>query len=228
MIMWQLFKSLSEYSKFILIASMSVVTMVSAVFVFIGGRDLDHSIPAYRSTLFAATAVVWLYSILNLHKEKRDRFHTLLPISVKQIGMVRVFFLITFWMALLVMFFLSNLIIGNTQSFSILFWDVMSLTGFVLMVNAAPFLHRDLTHIFLKKFHRFLLMIVYVILVILGYILFIVFIIPLENYSALGDVVVFIQETVLSPGGGCIFLFVGLTMTYLSIMLFSRRELYTE
>jgi len=196
--------------------------IVTVTFCILGGKDLDKSLPAFRSTLVSATAVLWLYLILVLHKEKRDRLHALLPIPLKQMGMARVFVLFGFWMILLVLFLLTNIIIGNTSSFSTIFWEFMSLTGFIFMVNSAPFIHRDLTFIFLKKYQRFLLTILYIIFVMIGYILFIVFVIPLGNYGSLYGVDEFIRLHLLSPRGAVIFLATGICFTYLSIKFFSR------
>lgn len=226
--MWRLLKSLSQYCGFIIVAGLTVVGIVTVFFLVLGGSDFDNSVPAYRSVLMAATALVWLYSFLMLHKEKRDRFHILLPIPVRQIGVVRVVFLIGFWTTILLVFILSNVVVGNLQNNPTLIWNVVSLTGFVFAVNSAPYLQRDLTNMFTSKGQRFFLSVVWVILVTIGYVLFVLLIMPVESFGSLAVVKEFITMNIITPGGAFLFFLLGLGLSILSIVLYGRRQLYIE
>lgn len=226
--MWRLLKSLSHYCRFILVAGLTVVGIVTVFFIILGRNDFDKSVPAYRSVLMAATALVWLYSVLMIHKEKRDRFHLLLPVSVRQIGLVRVIFLIGFWTTILLVFILSNVFVGNLQNNPTLIWNAVSLTGFVLVVNSALYLQRDLTNIFTSKGQRFLLSVVWVILVTIGYVLFVLLVMPVESFGSLDVVKEFFTMNFITPGGAFLTFLMGLGLTILSIVLFGRRKLYIE
>jgi hypothetical protein len=226
--MWLLLKSLSQYCGFVVIAGLTVVGIVTVFFLVLGGSDFDKSVPAYRSVLMAATALVWLYSVLMLHKEKIDRFHILLPISVRQIGVVRVILLIGFWTTILLVFILSNVVVGNLQNNPALIWNALSLTGFVLVVNSVPYLQRDLANIFTSKGQRFVLSVVWVILVMIGYVLFVLLVMPVESFGSLDVAKEFITMNIITPGGAFLFFLLGLGLTILTIVLFGKRQLYIE
>ena len=109
-------------------------------------------------------------------------------------------------------------------------WDTLSLTGFILIINAYAFIQRDIYFYFQGRYKKLLVSVLYVIMIITGYFLFYVLFLPTIPYFDF-----FIRFEPLkeefsnfpsSPLGAVIFIFLGLGFSYLSVVTFIRRRTY--
>jgi len=148
--MWKILKAQIQYNKIILIISYLIFLSVYVSFVVQGWQELDNSFPALRAVLMAMTAMLFLFSIIKLHREKRDRFHHILTLNIWQLGISRVLQIMAFWFSLLILVLFAFVLRPSIFDPKIL-WDLLSLTGFVMVLNAAPFIYRDLSYCFHAK-----------------------------------------------------------------------------
>ncbi len=225
---WNLIKSEFAYYKYLLIFLSMFFFIVSIVFLMWGAKDLEDSVPAYQMSLIAVFLVVWGFRFTILQKEKRDRIHKSLPLSDGTIACYRVFSLPLYWLLLSIIFILCNLLVQGIMGIFPLFWFLLSLTGFILAINAAPLLQRDLQHIFMAKYQRSLIALVWACLFVSFYLIFYFLIIPLKNFGLFSDQKVYFQESMSSADYSLAFLCVGLLMSFVNVLLFKKRKVYTE
>lgn len=228
--MWKILKAQIQYNKIVLIISYLIFLSVYVSFVVQGWQELDNSFPALRAVLMAMTAMLLLFSIIKLYREKRDRFHHILMLSIWKLGISRVLPIIAFWFSLLSLVLFAFVLRPSTFDLKIL-WDLLSLTGFVLVMNAAPYIYRDLSLCFHDKSKKNVLVILYVLMILAGYLMFMLFVISAESISLSSDLVLvkknfssFINTFI----GALIFIFCGIIFTGMSLYIFSKRKTYTE
>jgi hypothetical protein len=208
--------------------SLFLVINVLIVFVAIGGQSLEQSVPAYRSILMAAFAILWLYRIINHQKEKWDRFHVLLPIPLRVVSLARVLFMILFWLVIAGLFLFSNILVGGLTNTGTFGWHLLTTTSFILMVNAGTFLQRDIYQIVKNKAVRLLIGIVWIGLLLFVYMLFALLIIPTSDFGSLDFIRILFHKTLLTSLGSILFFIVGLVFTLLSCVLYVKRSHYLE
>ena len=99
--MWKILKAQIIYNKIILIIGFILIVSVFIPFVVQGWQEMNNSFPALRAVLLAATAMLFLFNIVRLQREKRDRFHHILPLSNSELAISRLLQIIIFWLSLL-------------------------------------------------------------------------------------------------------------------------------
>ena len=228
--MLKILKAQIQYNKIILIISYLIFLSVYVSFVVRGWQELDNSFPALRAVLMATTGMLFLFSIIKLHREKRDRFHHILTLNIWQLGISRVLQITTFWLSLLFLVLFAFVLRPSIFDLQIL-WDLLSLTGFVLVLNAAPFIYRDLSYCFHAKSKKVVLVIVYALMILAGYLLFMLFVVSAESISLSSDLVLVKKKFsgfINTFRGALIFNLCGIIFTGISLYIFSKRKTYTE
>ena len=228
--MWKILKAQLQYNKIILIISYLIFLSVYVSFVVQGWQELDNSFPALRAVLMATTAMLFLFSIIKLHREKRDRFHHILALNIWQLGISRVLQIMAFWLSLLLLVLFVFVLRPSIFDLKIL-WDLLSLTGFVLVLNAAPFIYRDLSYCFQAKSQKVVLVIVYALMILAGYLLFMLFVVSAESISLSSDLVLLkknFSSFINTFKGAVFFNLCGIIFTGISLYIFSKRKTYTE
>jgi len=228
--MWKILKAQIQYNKIVLIISYLIFLSIYISFVVQGWQEMDNSFPALRAVLLAATAMLFLFNIVRLHREKRDRFHHTLSLRNWELGISRVLQIITFWFSLLFLVLFAFVLRPSIFDLKTL-WDLLSLTGFVLVMNAAPFIYRDLSYCFHAKSKKIVLVILYALMIMAGYLLFMLFVVSVESISLSNDLVLvkkgfsnFINTFI----GALFFNLCGIILTWISLLVFSKRKTYTE
>lgn len=228
--MWKILKAQLQYNKVILIISYLIFLSVYVSFVVQGWQELDNSFPALRAVLMATTAMLFLFSIIKLYREKRDRFHHILALNIWQLGISRELQIIVFWFSLLFLVLFAFALRPSIFDLKIL-WDLLSLTGFVLVLNAAPLIYRDLSYCFHSKSKKVVLVIVYALMILAGYLMFMLFVVSADSISLSSDLVSVkkgFSSFINTFRGALFFILCGIISTGISLFVFSKRKTYTE
>ena len=228
--MWKLLKAQIQYNKIILIIVYLIFLPICITFVVQGWQEMDKSFPALRAVLMATTAMLFLFNIVRLQREKRDRFHFLVPLNIWKIAVSRVLQIILFWLSVLSLVLFAFVSRPSIFDLKIL-WDLLSLTGFVLVLNAAPFIYRDLSFCFQAKSKKVVLVIVYTLMIMAGYLLFMLFVVSAESISLSSDLVLVkkgFSSFINTFMGALFFNLCGIILTGISLFVFSKRKTYTE
>jgi hypothetical protein len=228
--MWKLLKAQIIYNKIVLIVGYLIFGSAFIAFVVQGWQEMDNSFPALRAVLLAATATLFLFNTVRLQKEKRDRFHHTLSLNTWELGISRVLQIILFWLSLLSLILFAFVMRPSIFELKIL-WDLLSLTGFVLVMNAAPFIYRDLSYCFHAKSKKIMLVILYALMIMAGYFLFMLFIVSAESISISNDLVLVkknFSNFINTFRGAVFFNLCGIILTGISLYVFSKRKTYTE
>lgn len=201
--MWQILKAELAYNKFgILIA------YVLALIIQIG--DFYTQIASSMIIFFIAIGIMGSES----DKEKRDRFHSLLPIPIKQLAFIRTVFVIIFqlgFLVILISHFLSTYF-GKDNS---ALWSILVANGFILSVINIFIIYTELGFFGKKKYKFIFLGIIAIILIALALALYLGF---LRKFFVIGP------DFAKSPIDALIFNLICFGMFYLSYALFIRRK----
>ena len=228
--MWKILKAQIIYNKIILIIGFILIVSVFIPFVVQGWQEMNNSFPALRAVLLAATAMLFLFNIVRLQREKRDRFHHILPLSNSELAISRLLQIIIFWLSLLFLVLFAFVLRPSIFDLKIL-WDLLSLTGFVLVLNAVPFIYRDLSYCFHAKSKKVVLVILYALMILAGYLLFMLFVVSAESISLSDDLVLVkkgFSNFINTFRGAAFFNLCGIILTGISLFVFSKRKTYTE
>ena len=203
--MWKILKAELAYHKFgFLIAYLlAIIIQISKFYTLI---------PSPIIIFFIAVGIMGSQS----DKEKRERFHSLLPISIKRRAFIRLAFVIVFQLGFLVIqfshFFSIYFGIDNTA-----FWSILIGNGFILSVINLFIIYTDLGYFNTKKYR----------LIFLGILAFVFVGLTLAIYWGLFHSL-FVREYSFtkSPLNALIFNLICFGMFYLSYSLFIRRKSY--
>jgi hypothetical protein len=203
--MWQILKAELAYHKFgFLIAYLlALIIQISEFYTLI---------PSPIIIFFIAVGIMGSQS----DKEKRERFHSLLPISIKRRAFIRLAFVIVFQFGFLVIqfshFFSIYFGIDNSA-----FWSILIGNGFILSVINIFIIYTDLGYFNSKEYRLIFLGIIAAIIIALALIFFLGF---------RGSAFFIGANFVKSPLNALIFNLVCFGMFYLSYVLFIRRKSY--
>ena len=228
--MWKLLKAQIQYNKIILIIVYLIFLPVFIAFVVQGWQEMDKSFPALRAVLMAATTMLFLFNIVRFQREKRDRFHFLVPLNIWKIAVSRLLQIIIFWLSVLSLVLFAFVLRPAVFDLKIL-WDLLSMTGFVFVLNAAPFIYRDLSFCFHSKSKKVVLVIAYALMILAGYLVFMLFVVSVGSISLSSDLVLVkkgFSSFINTFMGALFFILCGIISTGISLFIFSKRKTYTE
>jgi hypothetical protein len=203
--MWQILKAELAYNKFGFL-----IAYVLALIIQIG--EFYTLIASPMIIFFIAIGIMGSAS----DKEKRERFHSLLPISIKRRAFIRLAFVIVFQLGFLVIQFshFFSTYFGKDNS---AFWSILVGNGFILSVINIFIIYTDLGYFNTKKYRLIFLCIIAIILIALALILFLGF---LRSVFVMGS------NFAKSPLDALIVNLICFGMFYLSYVLFIRRKSY--
>ena len=243
--MWQLLKAELNYSKSILIIAYGSVLLIGILLIVGPQLFLVPEIPLVRKIrvllwiilFFTWIAFVVCFIGIAAGKEKRNRLYLKSPVSVRQIGMVRIFIILFIWIGFVALFFLFLLISGSISVFfadSSLYLCFCTLTGAAFFWTAYVIWMNDLkTYIDNKKkvlgislkniitiFIKLSLVIIYLFFLFSPH-----FIFPKIPGQSLKSIFNWLYESV---PGVIFFLMVGIGVSLLSVVSFGHRKSYVE
>jgi len=227
--MWRLVKADFQYYWYIfVIPCLLALSLFVFVGFFKGWPDPDVDLLGTRSLLMVMGTVVFFYRILREILEKRDRHHILLPLSGTKTALSRLMFMIFLWAGFVLLYWLSTSAV-KPYTVEIIILEMLSVSGFILMANALPYIHRDLVLSLQRKYLRTLWLITYVSLMCLGVTLYFVFAVTRSSWTIFRIFLPIkdsLQPFTASVAGACVFLALGLGMTWVSVLVFNRRKAY--
>jgi hypothetical protein len=200
--MWQIFKAELSYNKFGFI-----IAYVLALIFQIG--EFYTQITSTMIIFFIAIGIMGSES----DKEKRDRFHSLLPLPIKQLAFIRMVFVFAFQFGFLVILLIKffNTQFGTNNS---ALWSILIANGFILSVINIFIIYTELGFFNKKKYRFIFLGIIALILISLSLALY---------FGYLRSLFVMGSDFAKSPIEALIFNLVCIGMFYLSYVLFIRR-----
>lgn len=192
----------------------------------IGYISLSHMFFFFVGTIF--NSLWW--------KEKLYRRYLLIPISVWQIGIVRLILFIIFWFGIVMLFFIYTQISDYFAVDSLTLLSLCSQSGMVLVVFSLIFIWTDLRNLFSN--HRTLLGVPRRKLFGIGALIFVSFFCFIamagivhnyQTHDRFGHITFnFWQWIYRTNSGVSFFIFLGLGLSVLSIATFVRRKSYLE
>jgi hypothetical protein len=226
--MWRLLKTEFEYDRFVLGMCFSFVTIISFVFLILGGGDLEKSIPAYRAVLICSAAIVWFNSLVKLQKEKRECIQMKIPVGIRTIGLSRLLYLCIFWIIIAGLFFIINWIVkGHTLDLTDV-TSTFSMTGILFMANAFTLLQKDLRYFYTGKHAKFLLSVLFFILICIAYFVFILSVMSFEARSSFGSLRMGMRSLFFSEWGAAGLMVLGIGFSFMDLWVFKNRIMYLE
>jgi hypothetical protein len=200
--MWRIFKAELAYNKFGFL-----IAYVLALIFQIG--EFYTQITSTMIIFFIAIGIMGSES----DKEKRDRFHSLLPLPIKQLAFIRMVFVFAFQFGFLVILLIKffNTQFGTNNS---ALWSILIANGFILSVINIFIIYTELGFFNKKKYRFIFLGIIALILISLSLALY---------FGYLRSLFVMGSDFAKSPIEALIFNLVCIGMFYLSYVLFIRR-----
>lgn len=227
--MWRILRAEICYNKIIVGITCGIALFIIIVNSVRGWPNPTLNLRGTKAIMTVAVAVACFVSFLKFFKEKRERYLSILPLSIKEVGVSRLLFMGIVWLSLVLLFLIGS---STAQPYWVdnIIWDTLSLTGFIMMINAYIFIHRDLTIRFQDRYQKLILMILYSILIIMGYLVwYLLFTVAIPYFKFLEPLNQFKKDfpNVSSVAIGAIFFnLCGIGLTVLSIFIFKNRKTY--
>ncbi len=230
--MWHLVKAELEYHKFSIVFALLLITGIINAALAWGWESAGRDIPGLTKIMAVVTLVLWFLRLIRLFKEKTERFHTILPVSGRKICLARNMFAPLIWLAMVAMFLLALIIIRPASIPAWTFWYLLSITGVVFAINAYPLLHHDLTFWLREKYQKLILTLISAAVILSTALLISTSAIqryfPLAPLQPLMPLTTQMAEVNATPAGACLLLSLGLSLTYVDILVFQRRKHYLD
>ncbi|MFC1508690.1 hypothetical protein ACFL60_03270 [Candidatus Omnitrophota bacterium] len=239
--MWKLLKAEFSYNKYSLFFVCLMIYGLVIVFSrslptitflrFMDCCEANHF--KLMHILFTAQFIFVVALLIAGNVSKRDRRHTLLPLSFREIGLSRLLGMLIIWVVLLMLYSLNHLIFNESPFTQFAVWGVLSLNGFVLILISLFHTAYDVQFYYIRKNNIFNIHndIFFKILIAVFAYLFWFF------SNTLYDMNSFIWEFVstytllsrhvfFSLYGSVILNLAGIGMLYMNIVVFTRRRSY--
>ena len=178
--MWKILKADLINNKLILIIPCGMVLFGMIINVVLGWQNVELDLPGVRSLMTNAIIVLLIFNFIKFIQEKRLRLISTLPLAIKKIAMARLLYIFIIWISYLGLYWISTST-SRPYRFDIIFWDTLSVTGFILIANSFPYFFRDLNFCFKKKYTQVILSIILVLMFFIGFLL--IFIFGVNEYS---------------------------------------------
>lgn len=229
--MWLLIKSEIEYYKWLYILSTILVVVINFGLT-IDNRwiEAQNDFPGVRSIWLGVGIVVLFFTALFNRSSGRLRNYTLIPISLRNLSIVRITSFLIFWIVLLII--LTTFYLINFKSVPTINWlsNLLSITGLILLINSFPILNTDLYSTYFSKRSKIILGIIwgitFIIYIALNFIFigYLDFIAPeLFEFSRNTFKVLYFSNAFIIAN-----LLFGLTLFAYTIITFQKRKLYLE
>lgn len=228
--MWKILLADYQNNRFTIMISLIIISIPIAVNQLQSWPTVAYDITGIRSLMLAAIVLTYLLNFNRSGRQKNDRLRIMLPLPHRKIGVARLLFGISVWALLCLMLILGT---ANIRPYPtvIIFRPLLAATGLVLILNAFPFILRDLFFCFPEKNLKSILAASYFLIILavyfLGYILTstIPYFTVLQEFDATKAS---LNQQLISTPAIIILNLIGLVLSGCSIALFIRRKLYLE
>lgn len=229
--MWHLLKTELNYHKveIMVFTSIGLVGMIANIVT--GWQNVEIDLPGVRSLMAVGIMVASFFRLISYTKEKKDRYHTSLPLPLRWIGFSRLLYIVSIWICFVVLFWVSSSTI-KPYPIDKTIVETLTLSGFILMANATLFIYRDLFQSTFGSVRKLGVQVFRSMMILLGYALFyIIFSVGIPYFSFLRRINLFkenFHHLASSPYAAIIFNLLGIGLTIMSVILFARRKSYLE
>ena len=219
--MWPLIKAEIEYNQRAIAFAFSIAILVSIIAGSISLNESERAGSALFTTGFLSVImVIYLFLLIHLgsqdSREKRDRLHSLLPVTIKQHSLERLLVIVLLQSGFAVLFLLGsvgfNLGIDSTSLFYILSSQAVFFSITMLMA-----IYQDLGHFGTLRYRLFYIGLFFA-LIGVGHILVL--------FDSLVPVLKFIFEPYLTATGAALYTLIAIGLFFLSAKIFTRRRVY--
>ena len=228
--MWKLIQAEFSYNKYLFIFPLGLILVAMIANIVQGWVQVEEDLLGVRSIITSMVAFIYFFRYMKNIKEKRDQQHVLLPLSLLQVAIARLLFVIIIWSSLLLLYWIATCSVRPYLT-DIIIWETLSVTGLILIANAFPFIHVDLTRVFNEKYQRAILSMFYVVIVILGVIIFMLFNVNDYSWVIFKPLLIlknnFIKIT-KPPVFALFCLLSGMVITILNLIIFKNRKTYIQ
>ena len=229
--MWRLLKAELQYYKIDLILGLSFGLIGMIANVITGWQNPEIDLPGVRSLMAMGTVFACFLRLFKYAQDKKDRQHATLPLPVRQVGVLRLLYIIIIWLGLVVLFWICSSTIRPYRVDTII-WETLSLTGFIFMANAILFIHRDLYLSLSRRYQKAGLMAAYSFIIVLGYVLFyFIFAVSIPYFKFLRQLDPFkdnFKTIASSPYAILLSNVLGIGFSIMSVVIYERRRSYIE
>lgn len=236
--MWKLLKAEFSYYQYIFSIVFSLIMLFMILFIVysnIGNMSIEKDSRGAMTLMFSATFITLFVMLLHRSVNKIDRFHILLPVTVRMIGITRLSVILIFWLGMAVLFWLSYAVIKSTvlqtgEDNSL--YVFLTLNGVIFIANAAYLIARDLAFFFTGKF-RGVPGILIPLFIFLAGVLYVSFFTPyFLNYVSVFVSPELVRESITShifvPAVLAAINIAGIGLSVLGVFIFTRRVSYAH
>ncbi|MFC2084516.1 hypothetical protein ACFLS9_05620 [Bacteroidota bacterium] len=226
--MWNILYSEIKYNKVVILIGLTFVIILNIVLVLSGDWiKAQNDFPGLRVVWVVPTAVVYFTIHLIHNKDKRRRMLCVLPESNFKIGTARLIIAVIFWILLLIILEIFNVIMnGYYYSLS----DKVALTSIILILNALPLLYMDIMVILKSKKIKVFTGIIWII----GCMAYTIYSLLTTGYFEsitppfINSISVIFKDLYLSALGTLLLFGIGLILSFSSLRTFVFRKTYLE
>ncbi|MFQ5753055.1 MAG: hypothetical protein ACE5HI_13775 [bacterium] len=225
--MWQLLKAEIAYNKTFLVLGF-ILFLTLFVIVVVWGKA-EHFVRDVSIALWAATLFGRFSGEIEKTRSKRIRYHTIMPLAVRDIGITRVVFTVLYWVSIILLFLISLLLVKSHWLGIDALWALLPINGLILLGYAGFIIYSDLKSYLMKKSEKIILHTVWFLTVLAGYFLLYYY---MDFLGLFTHADFFNREDFVglyfSTSGVFILNLIALVLSYLSVELFVRRKAYLE
>lgn len=225
--MWRIIGTEMRYDR-LRIGLFLLFCMASFLSIWLGVRWERNRVPMIMLMVLVLSLSAVYAGEKNRTIQKRDRLHALLPVSLWAIGISHMFYPLIVLLLIYLLLILGALAVQPFVAQPLTMpslWHMLTLTGLVLIVNAAVLLHRDLRMTFPRKAQR-LILFVFWFVVYFGALL--PFYVVTNFFGVFGEDTAaqnFLIRVLELPAG---FLAIGLLLSAISLVAFVKRKSYAD
>ncbi len=227
--MWKILKAEVAENWYVLIIPYIIVVLPIAINISKGWPTAEFDLRGIQVMMAVAIALILLVKMPRLFKEQKDRIHAMLPLSRRALAASRFLFPCVIWASFLCIFWLGTSMVRPYLQ-DLIIWQVLSLTGFVLLGASLPLIYRDLVFCIPRKYQKFLLPVFYFLLPMAVYIVFYLFFstrIPYFDFLKQVEPYQLKYAAISSTQAAAFwFIFFGLVFICTSLLLFRLRKEY--
>lgn len=228
--MFKILKAQLDYTKIIFILPVGIVLAAMIANFVLGWPHHEYDLQAVKKLMLFAVVLPFMFNFAFIIKEKRDRVNALLPFPRWKIRLANLSFVIFSWTVLLILYWLASSI-ARPYVVSLIIWDTLTVTGFVLIANAIVFIYRDMAYMSLSKIQKNFAVFSGIIFIILALIFYLQLGISGNSYKIFAPLLP-VKENVIRISAtwpaAVISFILGVGMTVLSIFSYKRRIAFLE
>jgi hypothetical protein len=191
-----------------------------------GGEWATHDMRGMKIIMIVMSFISLFFMLMKQIKEKHDRLIMLLPVARLRIGIARGSVVPILWVWWLIIYWSVTAAVRPYPT-TYLIWDMLSASGFIMVVNAFPYCARDLCLESQPKWKRLLSGIAYLILLLGFYYLLLIFTANfrfLKLFQIPESATLSVVHYLSTTQGAVMVLLLGLLGSLLSYFLFGQRK----